>query len=400
MSPLAGHPCRSECESAGPGATKTVDQNRATDKCHNYLIPVWGSEAVNLLWTNQSATRTGRLVATAFASALLLANAAAEAQQRAVRVITTQVTAEDFPYEIEALGTARANESIEVTSKVAEVITAIRFEEGTFVKAGDVLVELASNEARADLAIARANAVDSRSQYERGQQLAKTRSISPSELQQLKAMMDANSARVKAAEARLADLTISAPFDGRVGLRRVSLGSLISPGTVITTLDDLSVIKLDFTVPEIALAPLRPGLPVNARSVAFPEAVFDGEISSIDTRIDPVTRSVRVRALLANDDATLKPGMFLTVQVLRRGVNSLIIPEQALVPIQDRQYVFVIDGATAHQREIQTGRRRPGQVEVIEGLAAGEIVVIEGNQNLREGSTVEIVERSVSAGSS
>ncbi len=354
---------------------------------------------MNLLWSNKSATETGRLVATAFVSALLLANVAAEAQQRAVRVITTQVAAEDFPYEIEALGTARANESIEVTSKVAEVITAIRFEEGTLVKAGDVLVELASNEARADLAIARANAVDSRSQYERGQQLAKTRSISPSELQQLKALMDANSARVKAAEARLADLTISAPFDGRVGLRRVSLGSLISPGTVITTLDDLSVIKLDFTVPEIALAPLRPGLPVNARSVAFPEAVFDGEISSIDTRIDPVTRSVRVRALLANDDAKLKPGMFLTVQVLRRGVNSLVIPEQALVPIQDRQYVFVIDGATAHQREIQTGRRRPGQVEVIEGLAAGEIVVIEGNQNLREGSTVEIVERSVSAGS-
>ncbi len=339
-------------------------------------------------------------MAAAFVAVLLLASAAAEAQQRTVRVITTQVAAEDFPYEIEALGTARANESIEVTSKVSEVITAIRFEEGGVVKAGDVLVELASNEARADLAIARANAIDSRSQYERGQQLAKTRSISPSELQQLKAMMDANSARVKAAEARLADLTITAPFDGRVGLRRVSLGSLISPGTVITTLDDLSVIKLDFTVPEIALAPLRPGLPVNARSVAFPEAVFDGEISSIDTRIDPVTRSVRVRALLANDDAKLKPGMFLTVQVLRRGVNSLIIPEQALVPIQDRQYVFVIDGATAHQREIQTGRRRPGQVEVIEGLAAGEIVVIEGNQNLREGSTVEIVERSVSAGSS
>jgi membrane fusion protein (multidrug efflux system) len=355
---------------------------------------------VKLLWSKQSATRTGRLVATAFVSALLLANTAAEAQQRVVRVITTQVAAEDFPYEIEALGTARANESIEVTSKVAEVITAIRFEEGGLVKAGDVLVELANHEATANLAIARANAIESRSQYERGQQLAKTRSISPSELQQLKAIMDANSARVKAAEARLADLTITAPFDGRVGLRRVSLGSLISPGTVITTLDDLSVIKLDFAVPEVALAPLQPGLAVNARSVAFPDTSFDGKIASIDTRIDPVTRAVRVRALLDNDDALLKPGMFLTVQVLRRGISSLMIPEQALVPIQDRQYVFVIDGTTAHQREIQTGRRRPGQVEVIDGLAAGEIVVIEGNQNLREGSAVEMVERSVSAGTS
>lgn len=348
--------------------------------------------------SKRSGFRRRRFFVLASIVAPLLFTTAALAQQRTVRVITATVAEEDFPYQIEALGTARANESIEVTSKVAEIVTGIHFEEGQQVRAGDVLVELASHEARAELAIARANAIDTRSQYERGTRLSKTRAISPSELQQLKAVMEANDARVKAAEARLADLTITAPFDGRVGLRRVSLGSLISPGTVITTLDDLSIIKLDFAVPEVALAPLQPGLPVSAQSVAFPDEVFAGKVSSIDTRIDPVTRSVRVRALLANDDALLKPGMFLTVQVLRRGINSLIIPEQALVPIQERQYVFVIDGTTAHQREVRTGRRRPGQVEVIEGLAAGEIVVIEGNQSLREGSAVEIVERSVSAG--
>lgn len=350
------------------------------------------------LWSAHLRPNAARVASAATLALLLMASGAASAQQRAVRVITETVAEEDFPYEIEALGTARANESIEVTSKVAEIVTRIRFEEGQQVKAGDVLVELASSEAQAELAIARATAVESRSQYERGTELAKTRAISPSELQQLKAVMDANDARVRAAEARLADLTITAPFDGRVGLRRVSLGSLISPGTVITTLDDLSVIKLDFSVPETELAPLQPGLQVDARSVAFPGTTFTGKISSVDTRIDPVTRSVRVRALLANDEALLKPGMFLTVQVLRRGVDALVIPEQALVPIQDRQYVFVVEGTTASQREIRTGRRRPGQVEVIEGLAAGELIVIEGSQNLREGSTVEIVERSVSAG--
>jgi len=323
----------------------------------------------------------------------LCMSSAGVAQQAAARVIVSTVTTQALPYSIEALGTARANESVEITSKVSEVVASIHFTEGQAVQAGQVLVELASEEIRAELAVAQANAAESRSQYERGLGLSKTRTISPSELQQLQAIMDANEARVKAAQARLANYRIRAPFAGRVGLRRVSPGGLVSPGAVITTLDDLSVIKLDFEVPEAVLSSMQRGLVIQARSVAYPDQAFAGTVASIDTRVDPVTRSVAVRALLPNEAGLLKPGMFLHVTVLHSEADALVIAEGALVPVQDRQYVYVVEDGMVRQRQVRIGRRSPGRVEVSEGLRAGEIIVVEGTQSLRDGMTVEIVER-------
>lgn len=327
------------------------------------------------------------------ASMLVAPLPTALAQQPAVRVITTTATTQPFAYSIEALGTARANESIEITSKVSEVVARVRFEEGQAVEVGQVLVELASEELQAELAVAQANAAESRSQYERGLGLTKTRTISPSELQQLQAVMEVNDARVAAARARLANHVIRAPFAGRVGLRRISPGGLVSPGTVITTLDDMDPIKLDFELPETVLAALQAGLPVQARSVAYRDRVFSGTVASIDTRVDPVTRSVAARALIDNKDGLLKPGMFLNVTVLRSADQALVIPEEALVPVQDRQYLFVIEEGLARQRQVRIGRRSPGKVEILQGLSAGEEVVVEGTQGLREGTPVEIVQR-------
>jgi len=314
------------------------------------------------------------------------------AQQAGVRVIVSKAATRPLPFSIEALGTARANESVEITSKVSEVVASIHFTEGQAVEAGQVLVELASEELRAELAVAQANAAESRSQYERGLGLSKTRTISPSELQQLQAIMDANEARVKAAQARLENYKIRAPFAGRVGLRRVSPGGLVSPGAVITTLDDLSVIKLDFEVPETVLASMQRGLVIQASSVAYPDETFAGTVASIDTRVDPVTRSVAVRALVPNQAGLLKPGMFLHVTVLHSDADALVIEEGAMVPVQDRQYVYVVEDGIARQRQVRIGRRSPGRVEVTEGLQAGEVIVVEGTQSLRDGAPVEIVE--------
>ena len=250
---------------------------------------------------------------------------------------------EAFAHEVEALGTVRANESVDIAAKVADRVAAIRFSEGQQVRKGDVLIELDSDEARADLAAAQAEEHDSRSQYKRSQELYQTRALSEAQLEQLQATMLANEARVAAAQSRVKDRIIVAPFAGRVGLRNVSLGGLVNPGTVITTLDDLSVVKLDFSVPEVFLATLKPGLAVQARSGAYPGDEFTGRVASVDTRVDPTTRSVAIRALIDNRDGRLRPGMFMTLKLVRSEGEALLLPEQAIVPENDRHYVFVVE---------------------------------------------------------
>jgi membrane fusion protein (multidrug efflux system) len=309
---------------------------------------------------------------------------------RAVAVVTARPLKKAFAHEVEALGTVRANESVDITAKVADRVAAIRFTEGQQVRKGDVLVELDSDEARADLAAAQAAERDSRSQYKRSQELYQTRALSEAQLEQLQATMLANEARVAAAQSRVRDRIIAAPFAGRVGLRNVSLGGLVSPGTVITTLDDLSVVKLDFSVPEVFLATLKPGLTVQARSSAYPGEEFAGRVASVDTRVDPTTRSVAIRALIENRDGRLRPGMFMTLKLVRSEGDALLLPEQAIVPENDRHYVFIASEGRAHKREVTIGRRRPGEVEIVDGLTMDEDVIVDGTLNVREGAPVKI----------
>jgi membrane fusion protein (multidrug efflux system) len=311
----------------------------------------------------------------------------------AVAVFTTVVKTERLASSISALGTARANEAVEVTSKVSNIVTAVRFADGQRVREGQVLVELDSAQARADLAAAEAASAESASQVKRSRELINTRTISESQFEQLEATMKANDARVAAARSRLDDTVIRAPFAGRVGLRRVSVGSLISPGTTITTLDDISVIKVDFSVPENLLAGLREGLKVTAIAAAFPGREFGGTVSGVDSRVDPVSRSVTVRANVPNPDLALKPGMFLNVSLARDEHDALMVPEAALVPEQSRQFLFMVEEGRAVRREVRIGRRQPGRVEVVGGLRAGEEVIVEGTQKVRDGGSVRVVER-------
>jgi membrane fusion protein (multidrug efflux system) len=259
---------------------------------------------------------------------------------------------------------------------------------------GDVLLLLENSEPLADLASARAALVDSESQYRRSSELFKTKVVSASQLEQLEARRDADLAAVNAAESRLAHTVIRAPFDGQIGLRRVSMGSVVSPTTIITTLDDTSEIKLDFNVPEVFMARLEKGLTVTAHSAAWPDLLFTGQVISIDTRVDPVSRTITVRALLPNENARLRPGMFLTVSMLKDDVVSLLVPEESLVPERSKQFVYVVgEGNIVERREVVTGRRRPGQVEILEGLEPGALVITEGTQKARPGQPVTIIDK-------
>jgi membrane fusion protein (multidrug efflux system) len=308
--------------------------------------------------------------------------------QGPVPVLTAVVAKASFPQHIEALGNARANEAVDVTSRTSNVVVRIRFEEGQRVERGAILAELDPAQSRAELAAAEAALVESRAAFERSRLLAGSAVLSHAQLDQIEAALKSNEAKVAAAKARYDDQFIRAPFGGRTGLRRVSVGSLVNPGTVITTLDDVSIIKLDFAVPETAVALLKSGLPITAQSAAYPGRSFAGRVASVDSRIDPVSRSVLVRAEVPNSDGVLKPGMFLTVALEREAEPSLMMPEGAVVPEQGRSYVFVVEGGKASRREVQLGRRRPGEVEVLAGLQENDRVVVEGTLKVRDGGQV------------
>ena len=312
----------------------------------------------------------------------------AQGGAQAMPVVTAAAHTEALARELRALGTAKANEAVEITSKLSNIVTAVRFADGQRVTRGQVLVQLDNAQARADLLVAQAALTESTSQYNRSRELLATQVVSKSQFDQLEATKNANAARVDAARARLEDTVIRAPFSGRVGLRRVSLGSLVNPGTAITTLDDLGAMKVDFSVPENSLSMLRNGLPVSAVSAAYPGKRFVGKVESIDSRIDATTRSVTVRAVVPNPDGLLKPGMFLTVELTRDQRQALVIPEEALVPEQDKQYVFVVENGKSLRREVQIGQRRPGSVEIVAGIKAGERVVVEGTVKVRDGGAV------------
>ena len=308
-----------------------------------------------------------------------------------VAVMVTEVAARSYVDRFTALGSARANESIDVTSRINSVVTAIRFEEGQRVSAGDMLVELDNAEIRAQRTMAEASLKQKRSQFKRSQTLGQTRVVSDAELEELEAGVLMAEADLRGAQARLNNSYIKAPFAGTVGLRRISLGDLVGPESLITTLDDTDTIKLEFTIPETFLSSLEIGMRIEAQSSIYRDRRFVGLITSIDTRIDPVTRSLTVIAGLPNDDNLIRPGMFMTVNVEKERQNVLLIPEEALVPRQGRQFVFVIEDGKAVEKQVELGIRAPGLAEIRSGLTAGETVITEGTQKVRTGATVKIV---------
>jgi membrane fusion protein, multidrug efflux system len=326
------------------------------------------------------------------------ASAVRDPATTAVEVVAAEAAVRPLGVDIEAVGTAAANESVEITSEISKKVTAIRFDEGDRVRRGEVLVELDSDEARAAVAEAEATLADAESQYQRSQNLFTREALSSAQLDQIESTLKASRARVQAARARLADTVIRAGFDGRTGLRRVSVGTLVGPNTVITTLDDDSLIKLNFTVPETVLFLVREGVPISAATPGIPGRRFEGRVTHLDSRVDPVTRSIVVRAELPNPDGLLRPGMFMTVTLQGDVVSALLVPEAAVVAERGRSFVFVVRDGAVERREVSTSRRRPGEVQITAGLEERERVVVEGTQNLRDGMRVVEQARSAAAG--
>jgi membrane fusion protein (multidrug efflux system) len=323
------------------------------------------------------------------------------AAAQGLQVIVAPVLEMRISDRIEALGTLRANESAHLTATTTDTITEIRFEDGQRVSAGDVLVTLNSREQQAERAEARAAVDEARRQFDRVQDLARRGTASEALLDQRRRELDTALARAQAAEARLRDRLIIAPFDGVVGLRNVSVGSLLTPGAQVTTLHDDSVMKLDFTVPEIFIAVVAPGQRVEAQSRAYPEEVFRGEVVSVSNEVDPVSRAFRVRALIPNPDRKLRPGMLLTLVLQGRERDALIVPEDAVLTRARDHSVFVVDDGQeapkAVRRAVRLGTRIPGKVEITEGLSADELVVTQGAFRLSDGDAVRV--RAVDDGS-
>lgn len=307
----------------------------------------------------------------------------------AVKVVTESVVKGPWVDNIEALGTAQANESVTLTAKVTETVVRVNFEDGDQVEEGQLLVDLSGRAEVAALEEAQAAYTETLKQYERQVDLVKQGTLSKSTLDSLIASRDAAKARMEAIRARLADRVIAAPFAGVLGFRQVSPGTLVTPGTAIATLDDIDPIKLDFSVPETAMASVAAGQTIRAGSAAFPQRDFSGEVKVVGSRVDPVTRAVTVRAEIANPEGILRPGMLLTVKLELPMRETIAIPEIALIQVGTSQSVFTVDGEGRAQRtEVRAGARKAGRVEILEGLDAGDRLVTEGIVKLRPGTPV------------
>lgn len=336
-------------------------------------------------------------VTTALAASLIVAAPTATiAQEGGTRVIVEVAQTTDFVDNIEAIGTLRASETVQISANVTETITEIGFDDGQEVARGQILVELEHGEETALVAEARAALEIASSEFDRAAALLDRATLSESVMQARQRDLAFAEAQLARALAQEADRVIRAPFDGVVGLRTVSLGTTVRPGDPIVRIDDVSELNLDFSVPATRLATIAPGQRVTAVSPALPGEVFTGEIQTIDSFIDTTTRSVLVRAVLPNPEARLKPGLLMTVAIDAAPRQSVTINEAALIPFGTSTSVYVVidteDGARVDQREVELGARRAGDVEIRAGVAAGDRVITHGALKVRNGSQVSPVE--------
>jgi len=328
------------------------------------------------------------------AGVLALGACSKEAPQRGgpggpVPVVMATVQAEAWSDDLQALGTARARESVTLTAKVSEIVEQVHFESGQQVRAGQPLVTLRAGAQHASLAEAQANLAEAEQQLRRMQELAVQQLVSRSTLDSQRATRDVAAARVRQMQSDIGDRVVRAPFSGVVGLRQVSPGALVTASSVIATLDDIGSMYVDFTVPETALPALQPGASVRARSAAWPGREFEGRVQTVDARIDPQTRAVTVRAEFDNPGAVLRPGMLLDVRLEQSPRQALVVPEIAVVQEGNHSFVYRVGGdGTVEKVEVRTGTRRAGRAEIREGLAANDRIVADGVGKLRPGLKV------------
>ena len=313
--------------------------------------------------------------------------------KRFVAVKMTPVILTDFIESVEAVGTASANEQVKITSKKSDLVDEVYFSDGEKVKKGELLVTLNNQEEHAKVSELSANLLESQAHLKRLSDLLLSNATSMSLVEQQVAKTKAIEAQLLSAQARLNDTSIRAPFAGVLGFREISRGAYIDAGTIITSLDDLSQIKVDFYLPERLFTKINIDQKITAFNTAYDEKAFVGKVIAIDSRIDPKTRSMKVRAIIANPSGKLRPGMLLNISVLLQIEKIFQLPESAIIPIEDKHYVFVVNEEKALRKRIEIGRRHPGFVEISSGLIEGELVVVEGALKLRDGTAVTIIDQ-------
>lgn len=314
----------------------------------------------------------------------------------ALSVSQTPAAEHAFADRIEALGVAKGRNSVTITSDTTELVTAVRFRDGQNVGRGQVLVELKANEQAAGVADAQARLAQAKREYDRWQELA-DRGVAPrATAEQYQARYESALAIAEAARAQQRDRVIRAPFSGTVGLTDIAPGALVSPGSPIVSLDDLSVIRVDFDVPDRYLPVLRPGAPIDARPDPLPGVVLHGRLAELDTRVNPETRAIRARATFPNGSRLIRPGMMIRVGIEHGRRTGVAIPESAIQYEEEQAYVFVVaqgpEGPRASKRRISIGATDGELVEVTDGLRAGERVVTGGLNRVRDGQRLRIAE--------
>jgi len=315
------------------------------------------------------------------------------ASERPATVVNTlQPQWQSVRDQVQAVGNLRAMNAVELTTEVSGRVVALNLQTGRRVQKGEILVQLDDRQARADLQIIEARLADARRQLERAQRLRSNSSIAQSQVDELRTAVDVAEAERQAAQVRLENHHIKAPFAGVVGLSDLSVGAYVSAGTGLATLDATDPMELDFAIPERYLAQVHLGQQVQGLSPAYPDSAFTGVLSELGARVDQLSRTLPVRAVIANPDGRLRPGQFMSVSLTLQQRQALVIPEQAVIVRGDESYVFVARDGAARRLSVVLGARMPGLVEVSSGLSAEDQVIVAGQDRLSSGERVQVVE--------
>lgn len=317
-------------------------------------------------------------------------------KRRGVPVEAARVVVDDVVVDIGAVGTLQPNEAVVVQPEIAGRIVRFGFEEGAKVEKGDVLVELDRDILQAELARAQSDLRLATANFERANTLARQGTGTLRARDEARAALDAARANEDLAEARLRKATIRAPFPGVVGLRQLSVGEYVNAGTRIVALSDIDPIKVDFRVPEIFLTRMRADQAIRVTVDARPGETFEGRIYAIDPIVDENGRAIRLRATIPNPDRKLSPGLFARVRIIvDTRQRAMLVPESAVFAEKDKKYVYQVVEGRAVLTEVEVGLRRPGQVEILSGLQSDAAVVTAGQQQIRDGSAVQVLKSAV-----
>ncbi|MEO0372221.1 MAG: efflux RND transporter periplasmic adaptor subunit [Pseudomonadota bacterium] len=315
----------------------------------------------------------------------------------AVTVELAKAGTQTMAQTVEAVGTTRARQSVEIVPEDDGRVVELQISPGLNVTRDDVLVRLDDNIERADLAEARARVIEREQALTRVEQLIGSAAVSQATLEDTTARLAEARAQLDRAEQRFANRTITAPFSGVVGLSEIDPGAWIGEGERITTLDDLSDVEVEFSLPETLFASVQIGQQIAARSAAFPGQSFAGQIAALDSRIDPVSRSFRARALIPNPDSVLPAGMFMSLTLTLSETQNVVVPEEAIVFQAAETYVFMAQDGKATRLRVTTGQRQGGVVAIIDGLDDGAEVIIRGLGRISDGKAIKVLEASPEA---